>query len=341
MAEKRVAIDSCETGSALFGAYDCNLNLLEKLFACEFVNRDSETGGGSTLAIIGSDTDVLNKAAKTVSILLKTAKLQGTVPLQTVQYVSEMVLEGREEQLSGYDDDCVCVTVKGKPIKPKTAGQKTYTNLIKKNTIVLGVGPAGTGKTFLAVAMAVTALRAKEVSRIILTRPAVEAGERLGYLPGDLQSKIDPYLRPLYDALFEMLGAENYQKQLERGVIEIAPLAYMRGRTLDDAFIILDEAQNTTKEQMKMLLTRLGNNSKIVITGDITQIDLPGGTTSGLVQATKILDGIDDIAIHRFSEKDVVRHRLVRAIIAAYDKEEKKAEAIEKRKSGRQGQGEK
>ncbi len=339
MAEKRVPIDSVETGAALFGAYDCNLKLLEKLFSCEFVNRDSETGAGSTLAIIGRDTDILEKATKTVSVLLKTARLQGTVPLQTVEYVSSMMLDGKDEELDGYDDDCVCVTVKGKPIKPKTAGQREYTKLIKKNTIVLGIGPAGTGKTFLAVAMAVTALRAKEISRIILTRPAVEAGERLGYLPGDLQSKIDPYLRPLYDALFEMLGAENYQKQLERGVIEIAPLAYMRGRTLDDAFIILDEAQNTTKEQMKMLLTRLGNNSKIVITGDITQIDLPYGTGSGLVQATKILDGIDDIAIHRFTERDVVRHRLVRAIITAYEKyEEKKVEIVEKRNTGRRGQ---
>ncbi len=332
MAEKRVQIDSVETGAALFGAYDNNLKLLEKLFACEFVNRDSETGAGSTLVIMGGDTDVLEKAARAVALLIKTAKLQGTLTLQTVEYVSGMILDGRESELDGYDDDCVCVTVKGKPIKPKTAGQREYTRLIKNNTVVLGIGPAGTGKTFLAVAAAVTALRAKEISRIILTRPAVEAGERLGYLPGDLQSKIDPYLRPLYDALFEMLGAESYQKQLERGVIEIAPLAYMRGRTLDDAFIILDEAQNTTKEQMKMLLTRLGNNSKIVITGDITQIDLPSGTGSGLVEATKILEGIDDIAIHRFTERDVVRHRLVRKIISAYEKyEEKRAELAAKK----------
>ena len=338
MAEKRVQIDSMETATALFGAYDCNLKLLEKLFSCEFVNRDSENGGGSTLAIIGRDTEIVDKASKAVTLLLKTARLQGTVPLQTVEYVSSMMLEGRSEELDGYDDDCVCVTIKGRPIKPKTAGQRAYTELIKNNTIVLGIGPAGTGKTFLAVAMAVTALRAKEISRIILTRPAVEAGEKLGYLPGDLQNKIDPYLRPLYDALFEMLGAENYQKHLERGTIEIAPLAYMRGRTLDDAFIILDEAQNTTKEQMKMLLTRLGNRSKIVITGDITQIDLPGGTGSGLIEATKILEGIDDIAIHRFSERDVVRHRLVRQIIAAYEKyETKKAEIAEKRKAGGRG----
>ena len=333
MAEKRVQIDSIDTATALFGAYDRNLKLLEKLFDCEFINRDSEIGGGSDLVIIGRDADIIDKAFKTVSLLLKTAKLQGTVPMQTVEYVAGMVLEEKERELEGYDDDCVCVTVKGRPIKPKTAGQREYTELIKNNTIVLGIGPAGTGKTFLAVAMAVTALRAKEISRIILTRPAVEAGEKLGYLPGDLQNKIDPYLRPLYDALFEMLGAENYQKHIERGTIEIAPLAYMRGRTLDDAFIILDEAQNTTKEQMKMLLTRLGNRSKIVITGDITQIDLPGGTGSGLVEATKILEDIDGIAIHRFSERDVVRHRLVRAIIAAYERYDvKRAELAEKKK---------
>ena len=252
--------------------------------------------------------------------------------MQTVEYVSNMIIEGRDGELDGYDDDCFCVTVKGKPIKPKTVGQRKYTALIKKNTIVFGIGPAGTGKTFLAVAMAVTALRAKEISRIVLTRPAVEAGEKLGYLPGDLQNKIDPYLRPLHDALFEMLGAESYAKHVERGTIEIAPLAYMRGRTLDDAFIILDEAQNTTREQMKMLLTRLGNNSKIVITGDVTQIDLPRGTASGLIEAASILEGIDDIAVHRFSERDVVRHRLVREIIAAYDKnEQKRAENAQKR----------
>ena len=343
MAEKRLQIDSVETGAALFGAYDCNLKLLEKLFSCEFVNRESEVGAGSTLAIIGRDADIVDKAARTVSVLLKTARLQGTVPMQTVEYVSGMILEGNDNELDGYDDDCVCVTLKGKPIKPKTAGQREYTRKIKKNTIVLGIGPAGTGKTFLAVAMAVTALRSKEISRIILTRPAVEAGERLGYLPGYFQSKIDPYLRPLYDALFEMLGADNYQKQLERGVIEIAPLAYMRGRTLDDAFIILDEAQNTTPEQMKMFLTRLGNGSKIVVTGDLTQTDLPFGQKSGLASAVKILRGIEDIGIHEFSERDVVRHRLVQKIIVAYDKYDreravKKAENTKNTKSFRPAQ---
>ncbi|MBO5275051.1 MAG: PhoH family protein, partial [Clostridia bacterium] len=247
-----------------------------------------------------------------------------------------MVKDGKAGELAALDGDCICITHRGKPIKAKTVGQRRYVDLIKQNTIVLGVGPAGTGKTFLAVAMAVKALRAKEVNRIILTRPAVEAGEKLGYLPGDLQNKIDPYLRPLYDALFEMLGAEAYARHVERQTIEIAPLAYMRGRTLDDSFIILDEAQNTTPEQMKMFLTRLGFNSKAVVTGDVTQTDLPSGKKSGLVEAIKILDGIDDIAIHHFTERDVVRHRLVQQIILAYEKHDrelqrKEAERAEKR----------
>ncbi len=320
MYEKKLPIDSIETATALFGPFDRNIKIVEKMFGVDCVNRDSETGAGNILIISGDGVESINSAARAVTLLVRTAKLQGTVPDQTVQYVCSMIAEGREEELEGYNDDCVCVTVKGKPIRPKTAGQKKYTDLIKNNTVVFGIGPAGTGKTFLAVAMAVTALRDREISRIVLTRPAVEAGEKLGYLPGDLQDKIDPYLRPLHDALFEMLGAENYAKQVERGCIEIAPIAYMRGRTIENAFIIVDEAQNTTREQMKMLLTRLGNQSKIVITGDITQIDLPHGSTSGLIEASKILEGIEDIAVHRFSERDVVRHRLVREIIAAYEK---------------------
>ena len=241
---------------------------------------------------------------------------------QNVRYVLSLVAEGSEDKIHALTADCICITSRGKPVKPKTLGQKRYIEAIQKNTIVLGVGPAGTGKTYLAVAMAVTAFRAKEVNRIILTRPAVEAGEKLGFLPGDLQHKVDPYLRPLYDALFDMLGAENFQKYQERGNIEVAPLAYMRGRTLDDSFIILDEAQNTTSEQMKMFLTRLGFNSKIVVTGDITQVDLPDGKRSGLVEVMRILKGIDDIAAVTFTEKDVVRHRLVQDIIKAYERHE-------------------
>ena len=239
---------------------------------------------------------------------------------QNLRYVFSLVKEGLQNEVEKLSDDGICVTLKGKIVKPKTLGQKKYVDAIRKNTVVLGVGPAGTGKTYLAVAMAVKAFRAHDVSKIILTRPAVEAGEKLGFLPGDLQNKVDPYLRPLYDALFEMLGAETFAKQLERGAIEVAPLAYMRGRTLDDSFIILDEAQNTTPEQMKMFLTRLGFGSKIVITGDVTQIDLPDSRRSGLIEAMKVLKNVEDISINRFTEKDVVRHKLVQDIIKAYEK---------------------
>ena len=269
------------------------------------------------------DEDNLKLAFDAVSYLVRMAKYNENITDSNVAYVVEMVKGGAGSQLEELSDDTICVTVKGKPIKAKTVGQKMYVNAIKKNTIVIGTGPAGTGKTFLAVAMAVKALREKQVSRIILTRPAIEAGEKLGFLPGDLQSKIDPYLRPLYDALYEMMGAENYQRQVEKGVIEIAPLAYMRGRTLDDSFIILDEAQNCTPEQMKMFLTRLGFNSKAVVTGDLTQTDLPSGQKSGLAAAVKILSDIDDIAIHAFTERDVVRHKLVMQIIQAYEKYER------------------
>ena len=259
--------------------------------------------------------------------LLKMVESGEELSAQNIRYMMSLVEDGREQEAETLGKDVICITAKGKPLKPKTIGQQKYVEAIRKNTITMGIGPAGTGKTYLAVAMAVKAFRAQEVNRIVLTRPAVEAGEKLGFLPGDLQNKVDPYLRPLYDALFDMLGADNFQKYQERGNIEVAPLAYMRGRTLDDSFIILDEAQNTTPEQMKMFLTRLGFNSKAIITGDVTQIDLPDARRSGLVEASKILRDIPDIAICRFTEKDVVRHRLVQDIIKAYEKYYSRQEA--------------
>ena len=282
--EQIINIDRMEHAAALFGSFDSNIKIIEDEFSVRVHARDSE------LKISGEAEGVL-KASKVIDSLLNLLNRGEQLSEQNITYCISLVNEGSEEKIETLASDCVCVTSKGKPIKPKTMGQKRYCSAIEDNTITIAVGPAGTGKTYLAVAMAVTAFRSKEVNRIILTRPAVEAGEKLGFLPGDLQSKVDPYLRPLYDALFDMLGAETYQKYLERGNIEVAPLAYMRGRTLDDSFIILDEAQNTTSEQMKMFLTRLGNNSKMVITGDITQIDLPAGAKSGLKEAVKILKG--------------------------------------------------
>ena len=319
--------------SKIFGSYDVNIRLIEQRLSVEISSRSGSDG--DSIIIDGSE-DKIDQAAKTISYLEQVALRSDDVSDTQVNYVLDMIEDGKEDLLVTPGEDCICITSRGKPIKAKTAGQKQYVSAIEKNTIVLGVGPAGTGKTFLAVAMAVKALREKKVAKIILTRPAVEAGERLGFLPGDLQSKIDPYLRPLYDALFEMMGPENYQRQLEKNIIEVAPLAYMRGRTLDDSFIILDEAQNATPEQMKMFLTRLGFNSKAVVTGDLTQTDLPFGKKSGLAIATKILDGIDDIAIHRFTDRDVVRHRLVQKIIQAYDKYERSLE-VKKEEAG-QGQ---
>jgi phosphate starvation-inducible PhoH-like protein len=335
MTEKSVRSDSQAQISSLFGAYDANIKIIEEIFNVTAVQRDFTDG--CAIVIQGEDGDSAAKAAKTIGYLKKMLNLSGDLTEQSVAYVSQMVKDGRENELGSFDDDCICITDRGKPIRAKTIGQKKYIDAIRQNTIVLGVGPAGTGKTFLAVAMAVTALRNKEVQRIILTRPAVEAGEKLGFLPGDLQTKIEPYLRPLYDALYELMGTENYQKSVERGVIEIAPLAYMRGRTLNDSFIILDEAQNTTPEQMKMFLTRLGYNSKAVVTGDITQTDLPDGTSSGLVEAVKVLHGICGIWVHYFDDKDVVRHRLVQKIILAYDRYEKEKKAFNSGKSGRSG----
>ena len=280
-------------------------------------------GRGEDIKVTGDEQGVFN-ACEAINGLITMINKGEKLSEQTIRYVFALVREGRQYELQNLSDDGICVTITGKVIKPKTLGQKRYVDFIRKNTIVLGIGPAGTGKTYLAVAMAVKAFKAHEVEKIILTRPAVEAGEKLGFLPGDLQNKVDPYLRPLYDALFEMLGPESFARQQERGCIEVAPLAYMRGRTLDNAFIILDEAQNTTNEQMKMFLTRLGFNSKIVITGDITQIDLPDNRRSGLIQAMNVLKDVEDIKINRFSDKDVVRHKLVQDIILAYEKYSKR-----------------
>ncbi|MBR3868095.1 MAG: PhoH family protein [Clostridia bacterium] len=315
MYEQIVSIDRMENAVSLFGSFDENIRLLEKEFGVNILNR------GSDLKVSG-DIEAISAAVRAIGGLLTLINKGEPLNTQNVNYVISLVKDGNEDKLGEISGDCICITTKGRPVKPKTLGQKKYIDAIKHNTIVFGVGPAGTGKTYLAVAMAVNAFRAKEITRIILTRPAVEAGEKLGFLPGDLQQKVDPYLRPLYDALFDMLGAESFQKYQEKGNIEVAPLAYMRGRTIDDSFIILDEAQNTTPEQMKMFLTRLGFNSKIVVTGDITQIDLPDGKKSGLVEATKILKNVEDIQTVRFNEKDVVRHRLVMDIIKAYEKNE-------------------
>ena len=313
-------MESSELTARIFGSYDVNVRRLEREFFVTVRNRLSEEG--DAVVISGESSESVRMAAEAVTYLKEMAKLNDTLSDQQVGYVIEMLKAGKEQELSGFEKDLICVTTRGKPIKAKTAGQKRYVDAITSHTVVFGVGPAGTGKTFLAVAMAVRALREKQVSRIILTRPAIEAGEKLGFLPGDLQSKIDPYLRPLYDAMFELLGAENYQRQIEKGAIEIAPLAYMRGRTLDDSFIILDEAQNATPEQMKMFLTRLGFNSKAVITGDLTQTDLPDRQKSGLAVAVKVLEGVEDIAVHAFTDRDVVRHKLVQRIIRAYEKYE-------------------
>ncbi len=318
MTERSVAVDRVENIISVFGSFDQNLRIIEAELEVAVIDRESELR-------ISGDAEKVMLAEKAIEGLLALAAKGESIDAQNVRYILKLVKEGKEAKIGELAEDVICVTAKGKPVKAKTLGQRTYCEAIKNNTITLGIGPAGTGKTYLAVAAAVAAFRAKEVNRIILTRPAVEAGERLGFLPGDLQSKVDPYLRPLYDALFDMLGAETYNKYLERGNIEVAPLAYMRGRTLDDSFIILDEAQNTSREQMKMFLTRMGFGSKMVITGDVTQIDLPSDKPSGLREAMKVLDGIDDIKICRLTASDVVRHVLVQRIIEAYEKHDKKS----------------
>ncbi len=313
MAEKIINVDNTEKIMTLLGNCDSNLNSIQKKYGVVLISR------GNSIKIMGEDESVA-RAEQAIKALLDYAEKGENINEQALRYVTGMVADGAEKELKELVGDSICITTTGKVVRPKTVGQQKYVDAIKNNTIVISIGPAGTGKTYLAVAMAVRAFKAHEITKIILTRPAVEAGESLGFLPGDLQDKVDPYLRPLYDGLFEMLGAESFQKHMERGTIEVAPLAYMRGRTLDNAFIILDEAQNTTSEQIKMFLTRLGNNSKMVITGDITQIDLPASKKSGLIEVTKVLKNVDDISIQKFSDKDVVRHKLVQDIIKAYEK---------------------
>ena len=315
--EQRISIERLEQAINLFGSFDENIRLIESEFHVTVANREGE------LRVNGEPEDTM-LACKALSALLTLSNRGEAINEQNVRYVIGLARSGQEEKIGELTQDVICISAKGRPIKPKTIGQKDYIKTIQQKPVTIGVGPAGTGKTYLAVAAAVAAFREKEVSRIILTRPAVEAGERLGFLPGDLQSKVDPYLRPLYDALFDMLGAETYQKYLEKGNIEVAPLAYMRGRTLDDSFIILDEAQNTSREQMKMFLTRMGFGSKVVITGDVTQIDLPEGKPSGLKEAMKVLDGVEGVGICRLTQNDVVRHIMVQRIIEAYAKFEEK-----------------
>ena len=318
MSERIINAERIEQIINVFGSFDENIKRIEQTYGVKITNR------GTELKISGED-EAADRAGRAIEGLLLLAAKGETIDEQKVRYLIDLVSSGNEDKIGEMAKDVVCITAKGRPVKAKTLGQQRYMKAILKNTITIGVGPAGTGKTYLAVAAAVAAFREKAVNRIILTRPAVEAGERLGFLPGDLQNKVDPYLRPLYDALYDMLGAETYQKYLERGNIEVAPLAYMRGRTLDDSFIILDEAQNTTHEQMKMFLPRLGFGSKIVITGDITQIDLPSDKVSGLKDAVRILDNVPDIAICRLTASDVVRHALVQRIIAAYETAEHSA----------------
>ncbi len=313
MADVFIAAEDIDALLAVFGNGDEYAKLIEKNFNVNIICRDTQ------IKITGDEANV-NDASKAINAVLAMHKDGADLTEQAVRYCISLAVSGNDEKVAELLGDTVLVTAKGKPIRPKTLGQKDYLKAIRKNAITFGVGPAGTGKTYLAVAMAVKSFKAHEVERIILTRPAVEAGEKLGFLPGDLQNKVDPYLRPLYDALFDMFGTETYQKLHEKQIIEVAPLAYMRGRTLDNAFIILDEAQNTSPEQMKMFLTRMGADSKVVVTGDITQIDLPITAKSGLVDALKVLNKIDGIARVNFSEKDVVRHRLVQDIIKAYEK---------------------
>jgi phosphate starvation-inducible PhoH-like protein len=319
LTEKIFKLQHIKNAALLYGEFDRNMQIIESELAVQLVPRDN------VIKVIGTEenTEMAVSVLKNLEIAVEN---EGSLTEQDVRYTLSMVQDGISYDASLLGNNYICITASGRPIKPKTIGQKTYVDSIMQNTVVFGIGPAGTGKTYLAVALAVDAFRKKQVSKIILTRPAVEAGEKLGFLPGDLQNKVDPYLRPLYDALEDMLGLEGHQKHFEKGTIEVAPLAYMRGRTLDDAYIILDEAQNTTPEQMKMFLTRIGFGSKAIITGDITQIDLPDGKRSGLKEAAKILKNIEGLDFVYLTAKDVVRHPLVQRIINAYEKADKKKE---------------
>ncbi len=318
MEQQKIQI-SANIISGLFGSFDSNIKKIESEYNVNVINR------GDDIDIIGESEDI-EKAVNVINSLIKLIESGESIDTQSINYIITEVNNNNTDEVNKLKDDIICMTINGRALKPKTLGQKYYIDCIRNNTVVFGVGPAGTGKTYLAMAMAITAFKNGDVNRIILTRPAIEAGENLGFLPGDMQDKVDPYLRPLYDALYEIMGAETFLKNMEKGAIEVAPLAYMRGRTLDNSFIVLDEAQNTTPEQMKMFLTRLGYNSKAVITGDVTQIDLPKGKKSGLIEAVKILDNIEDIKICNLTNKDVVRHPLVQRIISAYEAFEKAKE---------------
>ena len=326
--EKRINMNEFNYTAELFGNYDENIKIIEEIFQVSIVSRQGEV-------VILGNVEKVKTVEQLIHKLIEILNSGESLDTQKIKYAIKLIEEGQEDKIKSLLEDVICISARGKQIKPKTLGQKKYAEAIKKHDVVFGIGPAGTGKTYLAMAMAVSAFKNKEVSRIILTRPAVEAGESLGFLPGDLQEKVDPYLRPLYDALYDILGGEVFLKYKERGMIEVAPLAYMRGRTLDDSFIILDEAQNTTKEQMKMFLTRLGMGSKAVVTGDITQIDLPKGKESGLKQVVEILSDVKGISFVFLNENDVVRHELVQRIIKAYDKFEKRVEEQNRGKSTR------
>ena len=321
MEQQKIQI-SANIISGLFGSFDSNIKKIESEYDVSSINR------GDDIDIIGESEDI-EKAVNVINSLIKLIESGESIDTQSINYIITEVNNNNTDEVNKLKDDIICMTINGRALKPKTLGQKYYVDCIRNNTVVFGVGPAGTGKTYLAMAMAITAFKNGDVNRIILTRPAIEAGENLGFLPGDMQDKVDPYLRPLYDALYEIMGAETFLKNMEKGAIEVAPLAYMRGRTLDNSFIVLDEAQNTTPEQMKMFLTRLGYGSKAVITGDVTQIDLPRGKKSGLIEAVKILDNIEGIKICNLTNKDVVRHPLVQRIISAYEAFEKAKEKSE------------